>query len=62
MKIADLLRTTPNDLLSIDSRPTEPPKRTVLYDRLLAAAKVLKDSDLEVAAIQAEAVAVARRR
>jgi transcriptional regulator with XRE-family HTH domain len=62
MKIADVLRTTPNDLLGFGTRQPEPSKRSILNDRLLAAAKVMKDADLETAAIQAEAIVAARKR
>jgi transcriptional regulator with XRE-family HTH domain len=62
LKIASLLRTTPNDLLGFDLRQPEPSKRAILFDRLIVAAKVMKDVDLETTAIQAEAIAGARRR
>jgi transcriptional regulator with XRE-family HTH domain len=62
VKIAEVLRLTPNDLLGVGTRTAEPSKRTILQDRLLAAAKVMKDADLEAAAIQAEAVVKMRKK
>jgi hypothetical protein len=57
-----VLRSTPNDLLGVSVRSTEPSKRAILQDRLLAAAKVMKDADLEAAATQAEAVVRMRKK
>jgi transcriptional regulator with XRE-family HTH domain len=62
VKIADVLRLTPNDLLNAGARAAEPSKRTILQDRLLAVAKVMKDADLEATATQAEAVVKMRKR
>jgi transcriptional regulator with XRE-family HTH domain len=62
VKIADVLRLTPNDLLNAGACTAEPSKRAILQDRLLAAAKVMKDADLEAAAIQAEAVVKMRKK
>jgi transcriptional regulator with XRE-family HTH domain len=62
LKIATLLRTTPNALLAFGSSKAEASKRSVLLDRLLLAANELKDVDLEISAIQAEALALVRKR
>ena len=62
IKIAKILETTPRELIGFDGKSNEPSKRTLLYDRLLAAAKQLKDTDLEVVAAQAEAVAALRKK
>jgi transcriptional regulator with XRE-family HTH domain len=62
MKIAVVLRMTPNDLLGFGARQPEASKRSTLYDRLLTAAKVMRDAGLETAAIQAEAIVSARKR
>ena len=62
LKIAKILETSPDALLGFDGKGTEPSKRATLYDRLLAAAKLMKDTDLEAAAVQAEAVVVLRKK
>jgi hypothetical protein len=62
VKIADVLGTTRNALLDIGTKPIAASKRTVLHDRLFAAAKVLNDQDLELTVIQAEAIAALRKR
>jgi transcriptional regulator with XRE-family HTH domain len=62
VKISGLLRTTPNDLLGFGSRQVESTKRSILFDRLSITANILKDADLEIIAIQAEAIAAARKR
>lgn len=56
VKIARVLETTPNDLLSFGPEPKRS-KRTLLRDRLLAATNALDDRALEIAVVQAEAVA-----
>jgi transcriptional regulator with XRE-family HTH domain len=62
VKIAELLRTTPNELLNKESKNTESSKRTITLDRLLSAAKVMRDADLEVVTIQAEALVAIRKK
>ena len=61
IKIAKILETTPNELIGFDGKSNEPSKRTLFYDWLLAAAKHLKETDLEVVAAEAEAVAALRK-
>jgi transcriptional regulator with XRE-family HTH domain len=56
VRIARVLKTTPNDLLGFGPEPKRS-KRVILRDRLLAAANALDDRALEIAVIQAEAVA-----
>jgi transcriptional regulator with XRE-family HTH domain len=56
VRIAKVLETTPNDLLGFGPEPKRA-KRTILRDRLLAAANALDERALEIAVIQAEAVA-----
>jgi transcriptional regulator with XRE-family HTH domain len=56
VKIARVLETTPNDLLSFGPEPKRS-KRILLRDRLLAATNALDDRALEIAVVQAEAVA-----
>jgi len=55
VRIANVLQITPNDLLGIDvdSKPT---KRTILRDRLIAAANSMDDRELHQTVVQAEAV------
>ena len=62
VKIADVLCSSPNELLGVRSHSTEHSKRIILQDRLLAAAKVMKDADLEAAATQAEAIVSLRKK
>jgi transcriptional regulator with XRE-family HTH domain len=61
LKIAEVLQTTPNDLLGYESNDQKQGNRAILIDRLKAAAAVMADSDLEAAAVQAEAVIGMRR-
>jgi transcriptional regulator with XRE-family HTH domain len=56
VRIASTLETTPNDLLGVGREPKRS-KRIVLRDRLLAASNAMDDRALEIAVIQAEAVA-----
>ncbi|MCQ2002865.1 helix-turn-helix domain-containing protein [Rhizobium sp. NRK18] len=60
LKIADVLQSTPNELLT-EGNATRSDKRTVLVDRLNAAATVMTDDDLQAAVAQAEAVVALRR-
>ena len=55
-RIARALGTTPNELLGFvtDSKRS---RRSVLSDRLIAAARAMDDRALEISVIQAEAVA-----
>lgn len=61
LKIADVLQSSPNELLSGDMpKPTD--SRVLLVDRLTSAAEIMIDADLEAAVAQAEAVISLRRR
>jgi transcriptional regulator with XRE-family HTH domain len=55
-RIARALESTPNDLLGFGPEPRRS-KRSILRDRLIAAANAMDDRALEIMAIQAEAVA-----
>jgi hypothetical protein len=55
VRIARVLETTPNELLSFGPEPKRS-KRTILRDRLQVAAKAMDDRALEITVIQAEAV------
>lgn len=60
VRIAEALQTTPDVLLGVaDPKPGSP--RTHLMDRLSSAAHALADEDLEVVALQTEALAGRRR-
>lgn len=61
LKIADVLQSSPNELLTNQSAPQKD-KRAILIERLVAAATVMMDDDLQVAIVQAEAVVALRRR
>lgn len=61
LKIADVLQSTPNDLL-VERNATANDKRAILVDRLTAAATVMTDDDLQAAVAQAEAVVALRRK
>ena len=59
LRIAEALQATPNDLLGVgDNR--KPSSRSLLIDRLNSAANALSDHDLEVVALQTEALASRR--
>lgn len=62
VKIATVLQTTPDQLLGFDSSAIDESDRDVLLRRLTAAAKTLGEAELELMAIQIEAVAASRRR
>ncbi len=53
---------TPNALLGVDGKKKEGSNRAMLQERLISAADALRDSDLEVAIVQIEALANHRRR
>jgi len=61
LKIADVLQSSPNELLSGDE-PQAKENRARLIDRLKAASEVMTEADLEVAVAQAEAVISLRRK
>lgn len=61
LKIADVLHSTPNDLL-VEANAATNDKRAILVDRLTAAATVMTDDDLQAAVAQAEAVVALRRK
>lgn len=60
-KIAEVLQSSPNELLSEKERESADSK-ALLIDRLVAAAKIMIETDLEAAVAQAEAVINLRRR
>lgn len=62
LKIAEVLNSTPNLLLSLDAEERDKSKRAVLVERLNAAAAVMTDDDLQAAVAQAEAVIAIRRK
>jgi hypothetical protein len=62
LRIAKGLETTPNALLGVDGKKKEGSNRALLQDRLISAAGALRDSDLEMAVVQIEALANFRRR
>ena len=61
VKIANILQLTPNDLL-VDQGAREDDERSLLLDRLNAAAILMQEGDLEAAVVQAEAVVALRRK
>ena len=61
VRIAEVLQTTPNDLLGIGRQSEETSKRRLLLDRLGAAAALMQENDLEAIVAQAEAVIALRR-
>jgi transcriptional regulator with XRE-family HTH domain len=56
LRIAKALQTSPNDLLGFAAE-TKRSKRTLLRDRLNAAAEAMDDRELEMTVVQAEAIA-----
>jgi transcriptional regulator with XRE-family HTH domain len=56
VRIAKALQTSPNELLGFTAE-TKRSKRTLLRDRLSAAAGVMDDRQLEMTVVQAEAIA-----
>lgn len=56
VRIATVLETTPNELLGFGPE-TKRSKRSLMRDRLNAAASAMDDRELEITVIQAEAVA-----
>jgi transcriptional regulator with XRE-family HTH domain len=62
VRIAEVLQTTPDGLLGVDTSRKARSKRALLMERLAAAAETMTDSDLEAAVAQAQAVAALRRR
>lgn len=56
VRIARVLQTTPNELLGF-APETKRSRRALLRDRLNAAAGAMDDRELEIAVIQAEAIA-----
>lgn len=55
VRIAEVLQTTPNDLLGVGDK-VKPSPRTVLVDRLNSAAQGLSDHDLAIVVVQTEAL------
>lgn len=55
-RIARTLQTTPNELLGFGPEPKRS-RRTVLRERLNAAADAMDDRELEITVVQAEAIA-----
>jgi transcriptional regulator with XRE-family HTH domain len=62
VRIAEVLQTTPDELLGVERSRKGRTKRTLLMERLAAAADAMTDADLEAAVAQAQAVAALRRR
>lgn len=62
VRISKALQTTPNALLGVSGKKKEGSGRALLQDRLISAADALRDSDLELAIVQIEALANFRRR
>lgn len=62
VRVAEALETTPNTLLGVDGGKTPASRRSLLSDRLNSAARTLREADLEVIAVQVEALATYRRR
>ena len=58
LRIAEVLQTSPNELLGF-APEAKRSKRTLLKDRLNAAANAMDDRELEITVVQAEAVAAA---
>lgn len=56
VRIAKALQTSPNELLGFGPE-TKRSKRALLRDRLNAAADAMDDRELEITAVQAEAIA-----
>ena len=56
VRIAKALQTSPNELLGF-AVETKRSKRTLLRDRLSAAASAMDDRQLEMTVVQAEAIA-----
>lgn len=61
LKIADVLQSTPNELLTERGAPKKD-MRAILVEKLIAAGTVMNDDDLQVAIVQAEAVVALRRK
>ncbi|NRG17579.1 helix-turn-helix transcriptional regulator [Rhizobiales bacterium] len=61
LKIAEVLQSTPNELLGLDREKADGP-RDILIDRLNAVAAVMTDDDLQAAIAQAEAILAMRRK
>ena len=61
VKIANILQLTPNDLL-VEREEREDDERSLLIDRLNAAAVMMHEGDLQAAVAQAEAVVALRRK
>jgi transcriptional regulator with XRE-family HTH domain len=57
VRIAKVLETTPNELLGFGPE-TKRSKRSLLRDRLNAAANTMDERELEITVIQAEAIAL----
>jgi hypothetical protein len=61
VRIANALGTTPNELLGV-TEADKPTKHSQLLDRLATAAGALAEAELEILAIQAEALAARHLR
>lgn len=62
VRIAEALQTTPNALLGIGIKKNEQSRRMLLADRLNSAAGMLRERELEIVALQTEALAHLRRK
>ena len=61
VRIAEVLQTTPSDLLAMDGNP-EPSARQLRLDRVSALAARLSDEDLELVLVQMDAILGLRRK
>jgi len=62
IRIADVLQSTPNDLLGLNTSAGKQSQRELTLERLKAAGAVMTNDDLEAAVAQAEAVIAIRRK
>ncbi|MEZ5812982.1 MAG: helix-turn-helix transcriptional regulator [Rhizobiaceae bacterium] len=62
LKIAEVLQSSPNELLSAETGEQASDPRGILVDRLHAVVAVMTDDDLKAAVAQAEAVIAMRRQ
>ena len=62
VKIAQVLHTSPDELLGYGGDKPQRSPQTVLSDRLAAAANVMSETELQLFVVQAEAVARLRTR
>ncbi|WP_316172271.1 helix-turn-helix transcriptional regulator [Bradyrhizobium sp. SZCCHNRI3037] len=62
LRICKVLASTPNSLLGISEDGKEGSNRAAILERLRAATRALSEHDLQIVAIQAEALAAHRGR